>query len=76
MLRESYQQSVAAAASRMSATAVVMVSASISTQHAWRQPIFRFADTFVGVAIGVLAAWLDLRVFRDIKRPRLRRPVR
>ena len=53
-----------------------MVSASLSPQHAWQQPILRLADTVVGVVIGVLAAWLDLRVFRDIKRPRLRRPVR
>jgi uncharacterized membrane protein YccC len=54
-------------------TAVVMVSASISTEHVWQQPLLRLGDTFVGVAIGVLAAWLDLRVFRDIRPPRRRR---
>jgi len=57
-------------------TAVVMVSASISTQHAWQQPILRLGDTCVGVAIGVLAAWLDLRVFRDARPPRRRRNLR
>jgi uncharacterized membrane protein YccC len=57
-------------------TAVVMVSVSVSPQHGWQQPILRFADSLVGVAIGVLAAWLDLSVFRDIRHPSLRRPVR
>jgi uncharacterized membrane protein YccC len=55
------------------ATAVVMVSASIDPQHAWLEPILRLGDTFVGVVIGVFAAWLDLRVFRDIRPPHRRR---
>jgi uncharacterized membrane protein YgaE (UPF0421/DUF939 family) len=38
-------------------TAVIMVVAAVSPQHAWQQPILRLADTVVGVAIGALAAW-------------------
>ena len=30
-------------------TAVVMVVAAVSPQHAWQQPILRFADTVIGV---------------------------
>src|SRR5215469_4709813 len=37
-------------------TAVVMVVAALSPHDAWEQPILRFADTVVGVAIGVTAA--------------------
>ncbi len=43
-------------------TAVVLVVAEISPQHAWRQPILRMADTVVGVGVGTAAAWLSLRV--------------
>jgi uncharacterized membrane protein YccC len=49
-------------------TAVVMVSAALSPQDAWQQPVLRFADTVVGVAVGVAAAWVGLRVIR----PRIR----
>jgi uncharacterized membrane protein YccC len=42
-------------------TAVVLVASAVSPQHAWQQPILRLADTVVGVAIGVAAAWLGLR---------------
>jgi Fusaric acid resistance protein-like len=42
-------------------TAVVMVSAALSPQDAWQQPILRLADTVVGVAVGVAAAWLGRR---------------
>ena len=45
-------------------TAVVMVVAAVSPQHAWQQPILRFADTVIGVAVGVAAAWLGLSVLR------------
>jgi uncharacterized membrane protein YccC len=41
-------------------TTVVMVVAAISPQNAWQQPILRFVDTVVGVAVGVGAAWLAL----------------
>jgi uncharacterized membrane protein YccC len=50
-------------------TTVVMVVAAVSPHDAWLQPILRFADTVVGVAVGVAVAWLDLRVIR----PRLLR---
>ncbi len=42
-------------------TAVVMVVAELSPQEAWRQPILRLADTVIGVAVGLVAAWLGLR---------------
>jgi uncharacterized membrane protein YccC len=45
-------------------TAVVMVLAAISPEDAWHQPILRFADTVVGVVVGVAAAWAGLRVIR------------
>jgi uncharacterized membrane protein YccC len=45
-------------------TTVVMVVAAISPEHAWQQPILRFADTVVGVAVGVAAAWVGLHVIR------------
>jgi uncharacterized membrane protein YccC len=49
-------------------TAVVMVSASLSPHDAWRLPILRFGDTLIGVVVGVAAAWLGLRVVRQIQR--------
>jgi len=42
-------------------TAVVMVAAAISPDHAWRQPIFRLIDTVVGVAVGITGASISLR---------------
>jgi uncharacterized membrane protein YccC len=45
-------------------TAVVMVIAAVTPQHAWQQPILRFVDTVVGVAVGVGAAWVGVRVIR------------
>jgi uncharacterized membrane protein YccC len=45
-------------------TAVIMVVAAVSPQHAWQQPILRLADTVVGVAVGALAAWIGIRVRR------------
>jgi len=45
-------------------TAVVMAVAAVTPQHAWQQPILRLADTLVGVAVGVAAAWVGLRVLR------------
>jgi uncharacterized membrane protein YccC len=38
-------------------TAVIMVVAAVSPQHAWQQPILRLADTAIGVAVGAIAAW-------------------
>jgi uncharacterized membrane protein YccC len=45
-------------------TTVVLIVAAISPHDAWQQPILRFADTVIGVAVGVAAAWLDERVIR------------
>ena len=50
-------------------TAVVMVVAAVSPRHAWQQPILRLADTMIGVAVALAAAWLGLNVIR----PRLPR---
>lgn len=50
-------------------TAVVMVVVAVSPDQAWQQPILRFADTVIGVAVGIAAAWIGLRVIR----PRIER---
>ena len=39
-------------------TAVVMVVAGITPQHAWRQPILRLFDTLIGTGVGITAAWI------------------
>jgi len=41
-------------------TAVVMVVAAVTPRDAWQQPILRLADTIVGIAIGIAAAWVAL----------------
>jgi uncharacterized membrane protein YgaE (UPF0421/DUF939 family) len=38
-------------------TAVVMVVAKMSPADAWHQPLLRFADTMVGIAVGVACKW-------------------
>lgn len=43
-------------------TAVVMVVAGISPQHAWSRPILRLFDTLIGVAVGMTGAWIARRV--------------
>jgi len=43
-------------------TAVVMVVAGISPHHAWLQPILRLIDTVVGIAVGVVASWINLKM--------------
>ena len=43
-------------------TAVVMVVAGISPQHAWTQPILRLLDTNIGMAVGIAAAWASLKL--------------
>jgi uncharacterized membrane protein YccC len=43
---------------------VVMVVAALSPHAAWRQPILRLFDTAVGVAVGVVAAWVGTNVMR------------
>ena len=43
-------------------TAVVMVVAGISPQHAWKQPILRLIDTLVGIGVGTIGAWIGLKL--------------
>jgi len=43
-------------------TAVVMVVAGISPQHAWKQPILRLIDTFVGIGVGIPGAWIGFKL--------------
>lgn len=43
-------------------TAVVMVVAAISPQHAWKQPILRLIDTIVGIGVGAVGAWIALKL--------------
>jgi len=52
---------------------VVLVVAAVSPHDAWLQPILRFADTAIGVLVGVGAAWVDLRVIRPARPPAVRR---
>ena len=42
--------------------AVVLVVAAISPDHAWEQPILRAVDTGVGIAVGLAASALAVRV--------------
>jgi uncharacterized membrane protein YccC len=49
-------------------TAVLMIVVAVSPQHAWLQPILRFADTLVGVAVGIAAAW-SLRAIHSRSKP-------
>ena len=44
-------------------TAVVMVVAGLSPDHAWQQPLLRLLDTVVGVAVGIACKWLTLLIF-------------
>ena len=55
-------------------TAVVMVVAGISPQHAWRQPILRLFDTLIGIAVGITAVWIakSLRNLNDVNESTLR----
>ena len=41
-----------------------MIASRLDPQHAWQQPILRFVDTVVGVVVGIVAAWLALRIIR------------
>jgi uncharacterized membrane protein YccC len=43
-------------------TAVVMVVAAVSPHDAWQQPILRGVDTAVGIAVGVAASSIALRL--------------
>jgi uncharacterized membrane protein YgaE (UPF0421/DUF939 family) len=43
-------------------TAVLMVVAAVSPHDAWQQPILRGVDTAVGIAVGLVASWIALRL--------------
>jgi uncharacterized membrane protein YccC len=43
-------------------TAVIMVVAAISPQHAWQQPILRLSDTIVGTAVAIAAVWASASI--------------
>ena len=45
-------------------TAVVMVVAAISPEHAWKEPILRVADTIIGTVVGVTGELLTPRQSR------------
>jgi uncharacterized membrane protein YccC len=49
-------------------TTVVLVVAGLSPHEAWPQPILRLADTAIGVAIGLAAAWVGTRFVRSPSR--------
>jgi uncharacterized membrane protein YccC len=44
-------------------TAVVLVVAIISPEHAWQQPLLRFADTVIGIAVGLCCRWMTSWAF-------------
>jgi uncharacterized membrane protein YccC len=46
-------------------TTVVMVVAAVSPHDAWQQPILRGVDTAVGIAVGVAASSIALRLADD-----------
>jgi uncharacterized membrane protein YccC len=50
-------------------TTVVLVVANLSPHDAWQQPILRLADTAIGAAVGLAAAWLALRAAGPRNRP-------
>ena len=44
-------------------TTVVMVVAAMDVRHARLQPLLRFLDTVVGIAIGIGVRWVGLFLF-------------
>jgi uncharacterized membrane protein YccC len=48
-------------------TTVIMVVAAISPQDAWLEPILRFLDTLVGVAVGIAAAWIAEQLLKPAR---------
>ena len=45
-------------------TIVVIVVAIISPTDAWRQPLLRFLDTVVGIAVGMMFDWILVSAFK------------
>ena len=41
-----------------------MVAAELAPHDTWQQPILRLADTAIGAAVGIAAAWIGPRVIR------------
>jgi uncharacterized membrane protein YccC len=54
---------------------VILGVAALSPHDAWRQPILRFADTAIGVAVGVGTAWFSLRMLRPETPPITQTPL-
>jgi uncharacterized membrane protein YccC len=52
-------------------TTVVMVVAALSPEDAWQQPLLRFADTIVGIAVGVACKWAGSFLFYKFAGPAL-----
>jgi uncharacterized membrane protein YgaE (UPF0421/DUF939 family) len=44
-------------------TAVVLVVAALSSESAWQEPLLRFVDTVVGIAIGLSCKWIGSYAF-------------
>jgi uncharacterized membrane protein YccC len=44
-------------------TTVVMVVAALSPEDAWQQPLLRFVDTVIGIAMGVACKWIASSLF-------------
>jgi uncharacterized membrane protein YgaE (UPF0421/DUF939 family) len=44
-------------------TTVVMVVAAMSPRDAWLEPLLRFLDTVVGIAVGITCVWLGQFLF-------------
>jgi uncharacterized membrane protein YccC len=51
-------------------TTVVLVAAALSPHDAWEQPILRLADTAIGIAVGVGAAWITWQITTRVQRAR------
>ena len=46
-----------------------MIVALLRPHEAWQQPILRFFDTLIRVAVGLAAAWLSVRLVRQLGLP-------
>jgi hypothetical protein len=53
-------------------TTVVMVVAAMSPHDPWQQPVLRFVDTVVGIALGVGGKWIGSYLFSLAERLTLR----
>ena len=53
-------------------TTVIMVVAAMSPHDPWQQPVLRFVDTVVGIALGVGGKWIGSYLFFSAERLTLR----